>query len=320
MLLESLELLNGSKEFNELCDSAAEEVELSEDLVGGEFELLTLWHVHKSLLGDLVLLLVSLVKLEAAFKDGDELIGRVLVVAPKDFVTDDSLAGLLSALSDSSEVQNVVLAVVDHLLSDLYEEASHTIVSIIVPGNGVNHLYAVHEGGKGILDGVRGSLIEWLDELLKSGEILNVILCLIEGLCYSQFNGSPLGGSKIDLISFSTAISLVAGGLSQDIVDSAAVFASELLRDAGELSHALAPVLDLVAGTSLLVFLTLGLSLFKSSLNLLRPVIEDALKVVEHFGVKVLGVLYVLDLVVVLAVILLQNNVALDTLQGILQL
>jgi hypothetical protein len=34
VLFESLELLDGSKEFNELGDSAAEEVKLSEDLVG----------------------------------------------------------------------------------------------------------------------------------------------------------------------------------------------------------------------------------------------------------------------------------------------
>jgi hypothetical protein len=34
VLLKSLELLDGSKEFNELGDSAAEKIELSEDLVG----------------------------------------------------------------------------------------------------------------------------------------------------------------------------------------------------------------------------------------------------------------------------------------------
>jgi hypothetical protein len=56
----------------------------------------------------------------------------------------------------------------------------------------VNHLNTVHESGKGILDGVRGSFIERLNELLKSGEILDVILGLVESFGDSQFNGSPL--------------------------------------------------------------------------------------------------------------------------------
>ena len=259
-----------------------------------------------------------MVKLEAALEDRNELIGRVIFVAPQNLVTDDSLASLLSAFSNSSEVENVVLAVVDHLLSDLDEETSHTIVSVIVPGNGVNHLNTVHESRKGILDGVRGSFIERLDEFLKSGEILDVILGLIESFGDSQFNGSPLGCSEVDFVSLATAVSLIGGCLTEDIVDSAAVFASELLRDASELSHALAPVLDLVAGARLLVLLALRLGLFKGGLDLLRPVVEDTLEVVQHLGVQILGVLDVLDLVVVLAVVLLQNNVALDALQGFL--
>lgn len=49
-----------------------------------------------------------------------------------------------SSFSDFSEEQDVVLAVVDHLLCDLLEKISHTVVGVIVPGNSMNHLNAVH--------------------------------------------------------------------------------------------------------------------------------------------------------------------------------
>jgi len=260
-----------------------------------------------------------LVKLKAALKDGNELIGRVFFVAPQNLITDDSLASLLSAFSNSSEVEDVVLAVVDHLLSDLDEETSHAIVCVVVPGNGVDHLNTVHESGKGILDGVRGSFIEGLNELLKSGEILDVILGLVESFGDSQFDSLPLGCRKIDLVfPATTTFGLILTCLIEDIEDSAAVLASELLRDASEFSHALAPVLDFVSGAGFLVVLSLGLGLLDGSLDLLGPVIEDALEVVQHLRVQVLGVLDVLYLVVVLAVVLLQDNVALDALQGFL--
>jgi hypothetical protein len=64
--------------------------------------------------------------------------------------------------------------------------------------------------------------------------------------------------------------------------------------------------------------LVLLLKFSDGSLDLLRPVVEDALEVVQHLRVLVLGVLDVLYLVVVLAVVLLQDNGALDALQGFL--
>lgn len=62
MLFKGSELLDGSEELDEFGHSSAEEVELAEDLVGREFELLSLGHVHQSFLCDLVLFLVSLVE------------------------------------------------------------------------------------------------------------------------------------------------------------------------------------------------------------------------------------------------------------------
>ena len=62
MLFKSLELLDGPKELNKFGDSPAEEVELPKDLVRRKLELLSLRHVHQSVLCDLVLLLVGLVQ------------------------------------------------------------------------------------------------------------------------------------------------------------------------------------------------------------------------------------------------------------------
>jgi hypothetical protein len=167
VLLEGTELLDSAKELNELRNSAAEEVKLAEDLVGRELELLSFGHVHQTLLGDLVLLLVSLVELEARLEDWYELLRGILVMLPEDIVVDDLFAGSHGALSDSLEVENVVLAVVDHLLSDLHKESSHAVVGVVVSSNGVDHLDAVHQSGKGILDSVRGTFIEGLDDLLE---------------------------------------------------------------------------------------------------------------------------------------------------------
>lgn len=188
VLLESSELLDSSKKFDELRDSSAEEVELTEDLVRRELELFALWHVHESLLGDFILLLISLVKFKARLEDGNELLGWVVVVVPEDVIVDDLLALGSSAVSDPPEVEDVVLAVVDHLLGNLHEETGHAVVGVVVSGDGVDHLDAVHEGGKGILDRVRGAFVEGLDELLEGREVLDVVLGLVKGLGHAQLD------------------------------------------------------------------------------------------------------------------------------------
>ena len=193
VVLESLELLDSSKQVNQLGDSSAEEIELSEDLVWGELKLLALRHVHESLLGELVLLQVSSVEIDARLKHWNKLFWRVEFVIPKDVIT---LWALLLAVtvSDSDEVQNVVLAVVDHLVRDLHEETGHSLVGVVVSGDGVDHLDTVHQSWKGVLDSLWVSVVEWLDEFLESLKILDVIFGLVESFGDSKLNGSPLGG------------------------------------------------------------------------------------------------------------------------------
>ena len=152
VLLKGLELADCAEELNELADTTAEQVELAEDLGGVEVELLGLRHGLKTLLGEHVLLDIGFLELLAALKDSNKLIMGVLCLVPEAGVLEGSRnldlgvgegaheALRLAACLEDSEVHDVVLAVRDHLVGDLDEEASHAFSSVIVAGNGVNHL------------------------------------------------------------------------------------------------------------------------------------------------------------------------------------
>jgi len=71
MLFKGLELLLGLEKVNKLLESSFEQVKSSEDLLRVEVELSSLWHALKTLLGELVLSQVGLVKLEALLEDHD---------------------------------------------------------------------------------------------------------------------------------------------------------------------------------------------------------------------------------------------------------
>lgn len=76
------------------------------------------------------------------------------------------------------------------------------------------------------------------------------------------------------------------GSLGKNIVDSSAVLASELLRNTGKLSHSLLPVIELVLWTIFLSVLLLSISALKSFRDLLRPLIEDLLEIIDHITVE----------------------------------
>lgn len=192
--------------------------------------------------------------------------------------------------SDASEVNNVVFTVGNHLVGNLDEKSSHSLVCVVVSSDGVNHLDGVHKGGKSVLDRLGCAFIKWLNELFKSLEVLNVVFGFVEGLSDTELNASPFAGGKVDLVSWS--VSIVSGVLScgcQDIEDGSAVLGSELLGDAGKFSHALFPVFKFLAGTSFFVVLLFGLGLFKSLFDFFRPLVEDFFEVVNHLRVDCLG-------------------------------
>ena len=44
------------------------------------------------------------------------------------------------AQSESAEVDDIILAVSDHLVSDLDEKSSHALIGVIITSDGVDHL------------------------------------------------------------------------------------------------------------------------------------------------------------------------------------
>jgi len=220
--------------------------------------LLSLWHVHESLLGELVLLDVGVVQVNASLENWNEFFWWILVVVPEFNV------GWLLVLLDwdvellVSEFKNVLFAVSNHGVGDLDEKTSHSLVGIVVSSNGVDHLNGVHQSWKGVLDGLWSSIIEWLDEFLKSLEVLNVVLGFIKSLSDLEDDVFPLVDGKIHLVlSLTLGLSVWLGGGVKNVEDSGAVLASELLGDASQLSHSLLPVKQFLHWASILLILHL---------------------------------------------------------------
>jgi hypothetical protein len=221
VLLKSLELLDGGEELLELCDTAAEKVESTEDLGGVEVELLRLGNVLKTLLGEFVLLHVRLMEVQALLEHLNEIIWGVLFVVPQDGVVDGGslLASSLlggseltnwgETLLDAAEVDDVETAVRNHLVGDSNEKTSHALVGVVVASDGVDHLNRVHKCGKSVLDELGGTVVEGLNELLEGLEVLNVVLGLVQSLGNAQLDGSPLGGGEVNLVT--GAVGVVAG-------------------------------------------------------------------------------------------------------------
>ena len=116
--------------------------------------MLSFWHVHKSLLGELVLLQVSGIEVNATLEHWDELIWWIEFIVPKNIITLWSTFLARFTVSDSNEVQDVVLAVSDHLVGDFDEKTGHSFVGVVVSSDGVDHLDAVHQSWENFLDGL----------------------------------------------------------------------------------------------------------------------------------------------------------------------
>ena len=70
--------------------------------------MLSLWHVHESLLGELVLLEVSSIKVNAALKHWNELLWWILLVLPKNIIgLRGTFLGVVTSL-ESNEVETAV--------------------------------------------------------------------------------------------------------------------------------------------------------------------------------------------------------------------
>jgi hypothetical protein len=319
VLLKSLELLDGAEEVNQLANTSPEKVEATEDLSRREVELFGLGHVLESLLGELVLGLVGLVEGLALLHHFDELIMGDDLSFPEDGVIESGATFLRFGgfTGDTLEVEDVDLAVDDHLVGDLHEKAGHTLVGVVVSSDGVDHLDGVHEDGEGLTDAVRCSIVEGLNEALESLEVLNVILGLVKVLGNAELDGSPVGEGEVDTgVSVLVGVALADGG--KDGLDVLAVGRTDLLGDSGEHSHAEFPVLELVTRTVVLV-VSLSGGLLEDTLDLLRPFLEDGHEVLDHVGVNLVGLVDSLDVLLVLFIVGFERDVRVLGLDGFLE-
>ena len=192
--------------------------------------MLSFWHLHESLFGELILLNVGLVKLNAALENLNKLLAWIIIMVPKDIIVLWSSFLTSSTKLDSSEVKNVELAVGDHLVGDFSKESCHSLVSVIISSDGVDHLDTVHQSWKCLFDGLWSSFVERLDEFFECLKILNVILSFVQSFGNSKLNCSPFGSGKVDLVSWLT--NLLGSALrssGENGVDCSAILASELL-------------------------------------------------------------------------------------------
>ena len=71
VFLEGLKLFDGAEKLLKLSDSAAEEIELSKNLVGAKVELFGLRNILETFLGEFVLLNIRLMEIKTSLESGD---------------------------------------------------------------------------------------------------------------------------------------------------------------------------------------------------------------------------------------------------------
>ena len=261
-------------------------------------------------------------QLEALLQNLDELIMGDLVLLPEDGVVHGGRA-LGRFLGDGTtgtlEAKNVLFAVDDHLVGDLDEETGHTLVSVVITRNGVDHLDGVHQDGEGLLDCNWIAIIKGLNEALEGLEVLYVVLGLVEVLSDSQLDGSPVGESEVNA-AVSVAVSLVGRSGSEHVTDGLAVLRLQLLGNGGEHAHAEFPVFKLVTGTFVLLVDALVVLLVNGRLDLDRPALENCHELVDHILVNAGRSVDVGDVLVPFFVVLFQFEVAAERTECLLQL
>jgi len=94
-------------------------------------------------------------------------------------------------LLQSFEVKNIVLAVCNHLVGDFSKKSGHSLVSVVISSDSMDHLDAVHQSWKSLFDAFWISFVKWFNELFEGLKILNVILGFVQSFSNSKFNSSP---------------------------------------------------------------------------------------------------------------------------------
>lgn len=108
----------------------------------------------------------------------------------------------------------------------------------------MNHLDRVHQCRQCINDGLRRTSVEWLDELFKSSQVLDIVLCFIQILGYFDLEILPFLSGEVDFVFGLVKFSCVFRDLLKVLIDKPAVFRSHFFKDAGKLLHPLPPKLE----------------------------------------------------------------------------
>ena len=322
MLLKRLELSNCAKQVDELSDTAAEKIELAENLSRVKVKLTGLRHRLEALLCEVILLDVGFLEALAALKHDNQLVVRVLSLVPKAIVLKGGgdlnfgvgqgahLTLAREAKLNVPEVDDVVLAVCNHLIGDFDEKASHALRRIVIARDGVNHLDRVHKGWQSLLDRLGVTDVERLEVLLEGLEVLDVVLGLRKRLSDLVVDASPVGGCHVDLLVVDAELVLhLVAGLVEQVINGAAILATELFRDLGQLSHTLLPVVELLDGAIILAKAALSISVLDVCIDFVLPSTEDECIVLDE--TELLGAA-LSDALALIFAELVENDVALE--------
>lgn len=168
VLCQGIKLLNIWEDFNQFLESAHKGIKFSENLCFWEIKSLSLWHVCNLVLSVSVALFVFAVKFNARAKYFNKF---SWILFPNLFVISVLVCILL---------HNSFLAILDHLICDFNEKASHLVCCIIESGYCVNHFNSIHESWQSINDLLRSSMVQRFNKLFQSCQILHIVLCFVE--------------------------------------------------------------------------------------------------------------------------------------------
>lgn len=220
MALQGVELHNGREDVDQLGHSSAKQVKLSENGSHTEIKVLALQQIGDLVTNQVILLLIGVVQTDAVLELLNQLSG---VLVP-------DLVGVSSFLDSG-------LAVIDHLISDLDEQVGHLVSGVVVSGNGVNHLDGAHQGGKSINDFLRSTSVEGLNELFQSGQILDVILGLIELVGDADIDQVELRHELLVVFFISSLLGVLGSFLQQGVLGQNKIGSLHLLIQAGNSLH-----------------------------------------------------------------------------------
>ena len=207
-----------------------------------------------------------------------ELVARGLVL--RAVVLEERVAGLEPReqgggvlLPEHALLGDPAAAVDDHLLGDLRKQRRHALGRRIVPCDRVHHPQVVQQPTQALDDLRRRGRAERLDVLVERGEVLDVVLGLVERVRDRVVLGSP---------------HLVLARLArmQHQHDLLAVLAAQVVADRVELRRALAPPRQLGARPDVVVVVRRRLGLLIQELGgQIGPLAHARLVLVDDLGV-----------------------------------